>query len=265
MQRLAAQEQHRADHHLGAAVRDDGARHGAGYRVIDDDRHFGLAHGAEVFADTIEHHHRFVDRIAQHCQYRRQHGKRELPLEKREKTENDHNVMQIGDDGGQAEFPFEAHPQVADDAQRHQQQRQFAVVDQVLADLRADKFHAAHFHAGVLFAQTGHDFFAEFCPGEILFDRHLYQHVITGAEILHHRIRQTHRGQLRAHFWQIRRLCIMHFHHRTAGEIHAEVQPLGGKKKYRKQERHQRNRSGVPPPTHERDVVLDPEKFHIRL
>src|ERR1019366_9381358 len=263
VQRFAAEEQHRADHHLRATVRDDGARHGTGNGIVNDHGHFGLAHGAEVFTDTIEHHHRFVDRITQHRQHRRQHRERELPLEKGEETENDHHVMQVGDNGGQAEFPREAQPQITDDTKRHQQQRQLAVVDQVFADLRADEFHAAHFHAGILLAQACHDLFAELGSGEILLERHLYQHVIAGTEILHQCIRQTRLGELRTYLGEIGRLCVMHLHHRAAGEIHSEIQSLGGKKKYRKQKRHQRNRGGIAPITHERNVVPDPEKFHV--
>ena len=171
--------------------------------------------------------------------------------------------MQVGDDGGQPELPLEAHPQITDDTHRHQQQRQLAVVDQVLSDLRADEFHAAHFHAAVLLAQGGQHLVAELGTGEHLLGRHLYQHVIAGTEILHHRIRQARLGKLRAHLGKVGGLGVMHFHHRAAGKIDTEIQPLGGEKKDREQKRHQRDRSGKPPVAHERNVVLDPEKFHV--
>ena len=82
---------------------------------------------------------------------------------------------------------------------------------------------------------------------------------------MHQRVRHARFGKLRAHPGKIGRLRVMHFHHRSAGEIHPEIQPLGGEKKYREQKRHQRNRGGIASITHERDVVLDPEKFHIVL
>ena len=50
----------------------------------------------------------------------------------------------------EAEAPFEADPQVEDDADRGDQQRERAVLGQLLADLRADELDAAHLGARVL-------------------------------------------------------------------------------------------------------------------
>ena len=50
--------------------------------------------------------------------------------------------MQVGDDRRDREPPFEAQREVADDAERDEQQRQRAVLVELLADLRADEFDA---------------------------------------------------------------------------------------------------------------------------
>ena len=52
------------------------------------------------------------------------------------------DVVQVGDDRRDGEAPFEAQREVGDDAERHQQQRQRAVLVQLLADLRTDELDA---------------------------------------------------------------------------------------------------------------------------
>jgi len=65
VQRLAAEEQHRADHHLRAACVMM-CETSWGDRVVDDFGDFRLAHLAEVFANTVEHHHDSFTELAQH-------------------------------------------------------------------------------------------------------------------------------------------------------------------------------------------------------
>ncbi len=73
MQSLAAEQQHGQHHELRATVGDDGARDSAGNGVI---KHLGrgqTAHLLEGFTNTVEDHDRFIDRVTQNSQHRRQH------------------------------------------------------------------------------------------------------------------------------------------------------------------------------------------------
>ena len=101
-----------------------------------------LAHLAEVLADPVGDHDRLVHRVAEHREHRRQHRQRELPLEEREEAQDDDDVVQVGDDGRDREPPLEAQREVADDAERDEQQRERAVLVELLADLRADELDA---------------------------------------------------------------------------------------------------------------------------
>ena len=54
--------------------------------------------------------------------------------------------MQVRDDRGDAELPLEAQPQVEHDADRDEEQRERAVLEELLADLRADELDALQLH-----------------------------------------------------------------------------------------------------------------------
>ena len=142
VQRLAAEEEDRQHHHQRAAVGDDRARHRAGDRVVDHVRHRRLAHLAEVLADPVGDDDRLVHRVAEHREHRGQHRQRELPLEEREEAQDDDDVVQVGDDRRDGEAPLEAQREVDDDAERDEQQRERAVLVELLADLRADELDA---------------------------------------------------------------------------------------------------------------------------
>ena len=87
-----------------------------------------LAETAEGLADPVEDDDRLVHRVAQHRQHRRQHRQRELPLEEGEEAQDDDDVVQVGDDGGDRELPLEAERQVDHDAHHHDGQRLGAVL-----------------------------------------------------------------------------------------------------------------------------------------
>ena len=157
MQRLTAEEQNRQHHHQRAAVSDDGPRQGTGDRAVDDIGNTCLAHLAEVFPNPIGDDHRLVHRITEHCEHRRQHGQREFPLEQREKAKNDDYVVEVGGDGGNREAPFEAQRKVGDDTDTHQQQRERAVLVELLAHLRAHELHSLLGRAGVVSPKRRHD------------------------------------------------------------------------------------------------------------
>ena len=106
-------------------------------RAVDDVRDGCLAHLAEVLADPVGDDDRFVDRIAEHREHGGEHRQRELPLEQRKEAQDDDDVVQVGDDRRDGEAPLEPQREVDDDADRHQQQRERAVLVELLADLRA--------------------------------------------------------------------------------------------------------------------------------
>ena len=80
-------------------------------------------------------------------------------MEYGEEAQNDHDVVQVGDDGRQPELPFEAQCEVGNDTDRDKQQREPAVFDQFLADLRPDKLDPADFGRAVFLTQFVADLF----------------------------------------------------------------------------------------------------------
>ena len=135
----------------------DRPRQRAGDRAVDDLGHRRLAHLTEILADPVGDHDRFVHRVAKHGQHRCQHGKREFPLEYREEAENDHHVVEVSDDRGHREAPFEAQRQIGDDADADQKKGQRAVLVELLADLRSDEFDALLGDARVVRLERRHD------------------------------------------------------------------------------------------------------------
>src|SRR5574343_1204133 len=163
VQRRAAEQQHGQHHGLGGAAGDEGTAHGGGNGVVD---HFGSAaatHGraAEVFADTVKHHYRFVYRVTQYRQHAGQHGEAEFPLEEGKATQDDHQVVHVGDDGRQRQPPFEADGQVDHDADADQQDGGEAVGYQLFPAAGADELHLAQLHAGVAGFQQAHHLFRQ--------------------------------------------------------------------------------------------------------
>ncbi|KAG1245987.1 hypothetical protein G6F65_020933 [Rhizopus arrhizus] len=140
-----------------------------------------------------------------HRQHARQHRQREFPLEEREEAQDDHHVVQVGDHAGDGELPFEAEAQVDHDADDHHQQGHQAVVQQLLADLRTDEFHAAQFDAGISRLQRGHDGFALGRRRLAFLQRQADHYVVRGAEVLHLEVGVAQLGHHAAHVFKLRR------------------------------------------------------------
>ncbi|OIQ83367.1 hypothetical protein GALL_348440 [mine drainage metagenome] len=241
---------------------DDGAGHGAGDGIVDDFPHARLAHLAEILAHPVKHHHRLVHGVAQHRQHRRQHGQVEFPLEEGEEAENDHHVVHVGDDGRHRKTPFEAQREVSHDADRNQQQGQRAIIVQLLADLRTDELDPADLDRGILLFQDIKHILGQLGAAHPLLDRQADQHIAAGAEILYCRILEADAVDRRADLADIRRLRVIDFHHRAAGEIHPQREAFGCQEKDGEDEGQERDGRCYTTIAHERDVFLDAEQFH---
>ena len=101
------------------------------------------AHEPEVVANPIVDDDRVVERVAEHGQDRAQHGEVERPARQREDARRDEHVVQRGDDGADGELPAEAQHHVDEHENQREQQREAGVLEQILADLRADDYAAA--------------------------------------------------------------------------------------------------------------------------
>ena len=113
-------------------------------------------------------------------------------MEQRKETENDDHVVQVGDDRRHGEAPFEAQRQIRDDAEADQQQRQRAVLVELLADLRPDEFDPLLGDAGVVGAQRRHHALGELCGRHAFLQRQPDQGAGGAAESLHRELTQVH-------------------------------------------------------------------------
>nr|GEU28151.1 hypothetical protein [Tanacetum cinerariifolium] len=291
VQRRAAEDQHRQHHHLGTAVGDDGARDGGRDRVVDHFMHGRLALLAEVFADTVENHDRFVDRVTEHRQHCRQHRQREFPLEEGKEAENDHHIVQVGDNRRHRVFPLEADGEVNHHADHHHHQRIQAVLGQLVAHLRTDEFHllqryrfgAGRVHArlldhvfalGVDLVDLGHAALfglaqrvvhqlRSILGGHVLDHRQAQHHVMGSAEAGRFRMLVADAAQRFAYRFEIGRLRVLQLHHGAAGEFHRQVQAAVEQEEHGRHEGQRRDdveNQGMP---HERYVFFNAEKFHL--
>ena len=191
-----------------------------------------LAEPAEILADPVEDHHRFVDRVAQHRQHRRQHRQREFPLEVGEEAQDDDDVVQVGDDAGHRELPFEAERQVDHDADDHHSSASRPSVASSSPTCGPTNSTRCSFTSGVGGLQGRHHLLALLRRGGGLAVRALLQrqadhHVARRAEVLH----LARRDSRACSTWP--RTCsrsgglrVAHLHHRAAGEFDRQVQAL---------------------------------------
>ena len=94
---------------------------GAAQRLIDTGvqqlgkRHAAAAIQFQVFADTVEHHDRVVQRIADDGQDGRNDGQVDLTAQEREHAEGDQHVVRQRDHRANRELELEPEPQVQND------------------------------------------------------------------------------------------------------------------------------------------------------
>ena len=95
MQSRTAEEEHRQRNHQGRAVSDHRTGNGLRNRGIDDFHRRAFTDLTEAFTTAVENNHGLVDRVTQNRKNGRQNRQREFPLEQREDTEHQENVMHI--------------------------------------------------------------------------------------------------------------------------------------------------------------------------
>src|SRR5574343_1369326 len=265
VQGFAAEDQHRQDHQLGAAVGDDGPADRAGDGVVEDLWRGEAGHLLEGFADAVEDDDRFVDRIAEYGEHSGQHRQREFPLEEGEEAEDDHHVVQVGDDGRDREAPFEAEGEVDDDADDDQQQRHRTVFGEFLPDLRADELDTLLGTARGIGLQGRHHGVADLVGVLVALQRQADHHVLRRTEVLHRVIREPGLAQGAANFIEVGRLFVFDFDQRPAGEFDRQVQALGGQEEDGEQESDEGDDIEHQRMAHEGNVIFDAEKFHFRF
>ena len=85
---------------------------------------------------------------------------------------------------GDGEAPFEAHREVAHDAERDEQQRERAVLEELLADLRADEFDALLPRRRVVGLERAHHPLGELRARDAFLERQADQRGVRAAEAL---------------------------------------------------------------------------------
>lgn len=144
---------------------------------------------------------------------------------------------------------------------------QQAVGGELLAHLRADELNALQLGVGVHCVQGCHHLLALHGRGDGLavragLERQTDHHVARGAEVLHLRIGVAELLNVAADLRQIGGLGVSDFHHRTAGELHRQVQPLVEQEEDSGDKRQERQRVEDQRVLHERNVAADAEKLH---
>ena len=250
-----------------------------------------LAVAAEVLADPVEDHHRFVHRIAQHRQHRRQHRQRELPLEEGEEAQDDDHVVQVGDDRRDRELPLEAERQVDHDADHHHgqrlQRRRSASSSPTcgptnsLRDSRTGSALPARTPArrrspcrsrlaGDDLSALGLAQLAEDAAHDVAFltSPRSGRRISTSREVPKFCTCTSPKpsaSTVRAHLADVGRLRVAHLHHGAAGELDRQVQAARGQEEHRGDEGQERDDVEHQRVPHERDVAADPEELHLGL
>ena len=171
-----------------------------------------------MFAHAVENNHGLVDGIAENGKHRREHRKREFPVHYGEDADHDHHVVEVGDDGGHRELPFESEGQVDHDAEDHERKRRAAVAGELIAHLRADELRTLELHAGSLRRKHLHDFSGNLAGRLSFLGRNADHDVARRTEGLNeHLIGDL--GKIRTDLLRIGRFRIIHLKLRAAREL----------------------------------------------
>src|SRR5450830_677061 len=170
--------------------------------------------------------------------------------------------MQVGDHGGDREFPFEAERQVNHDADHHHRQRHQTVMRQLIAHLGSDEFHPLQGDVRVLRLQRSNHFFTLLGGVDAMLRRQANHHVLRGAEALYLGVGEAKAFNRIADVFDIGRFGVSHFHHRAAGEFDREVQAAAQQEKHCQHESQRRDDVEYQRVAHEGDIFFDAEKFH---
>ena len=199
MQSFAAKDQHGQHHELGRSVRNDGAANGRRDCVVNHLHRVHLPVATEIFPNPVKNNDRFIHGITQNGQHRRQHGQRKFPLEKRKKSQNNDDVVQVRDDRCNGKFPLEPNGQVNHDAGHHAGERAQTIGGQFVAHLRAHKFGTTQVRRGVTGSQSGHNTVTLLIGIAALLRWHANQHITGSTKILHLNIGNAQAANNTAH------------------------------------------------------------------
>ena len=173
--------------------------------------------------------------------------------------------MQVGDDRRDGEAPLEAQREVGDDAERDQQQRERAVLVELLAHLRAHELDALRPRGRVVGAQRAHDALRELRARDPFLQRQAHERRVGAPEALRRIVAEAERVDRRAHAVEIDGMAVHDLDDGAAAEVDAEVQAAPGEEDHGEDERHERDHVEREREPHERDVAPDSEEFHDSL
>ena len=226
MQRRTTKEEHRKRHRKCRTVRDHRTRNRGCNSRVDYLNRFRAAHLAEVFTNTVENNHGFVNGVTQHGQHCRQNRKRKFPVHHGKNTDHNHDVVQVGDDGGNCELPFESHRQVNDDAGHNEQQSRQAVGCKFFTDLRTHELVVEHLDAGSGFLKRLQKFSGHLTGRFALLHRKTNHDVTSRTVVLHGCFNTEFALDLFADLFRLNSFRILHHNLGAARKLNGQSQTV---------------------------------------
>ena len=139
LQRLAAEQQQRADRHQDHEARGQRPGEDLGHRPVRDLREGRPRHARHVLAYSVEHDHRVVQRVTHDRQQGGDRGGRDLPVEEGVHARGDQKVVREGDHHRHGELPLESEPDVDRDQEQGRNHRDHGGARDLGAEGRADR------------------------------------------------------------------------------------------------------------------------------
>ena len=180
-----------------------------------------FTHLAEVLANPVRHHDGIVQGITDNRKQRCQHTEVERPLEQREHTQNDDDVVCQRQNRGDPELELEPHAHVYQYHRQSDEQPKTAVFLELVANLGADKLGAHQFQLVTTSRQRFCDLGRQLV---VLGLRHPHQHRGIRTEVLDHKLLISGAFQRLADIVQSGSLLVFQLHGGTTGKIQPEVQ-----------------------------------------
>ncbi len=146
-------------------------------------------------------------------------------MEQRKPAHGENHVMDSGGDGTDRQPPFEAEHDVDQNPRQRAQRGQPALFDQLLAHLRPDELGSRQrgTRAALGILQGAQHLIAQGGGVTLVVRRDADQHILGSAEMLRLGIAETGLGQGFAHHGDLHRFRVLHFDHRTAGEVQSQI------------------------------------------
>ena len=201
--------------------------------------------------------------------------------------------MQVGDDRGDRELPLKAQCQIGHDADHDKGQRLGTVAGEFIADRGTDELGARKLdrlvargrdagwsadlftlwrgvglgdHSAVFaLAQRGEDQRRNIGLLDLRTHRQTNQHVARGTEVLYLHLTKSELVDRGTGLLQVGDLGVLDLHHRAAGELDRQMQATADQEEHSQRKSDERDDVEHQRVPHERNVAVNPEKFHFVL